>query len=478
MPAIFPHYDVKDKRLNEAGITEIRSRKKLIDKYWDYYYGIQEPSLKIGQGGIDYNVTINVSSQAIDKMVSFFVPTSPKIIIKGGIDREKQGDTLIEMRTPQQEALDSFWSDNQLDDLVLDIALSGFITGHTFMRLIMPTLAGELPGIGLIDARNIVTFWDITKTDRRLFYRLIWQLDSLGNEQRVQDIVPIWLLTHEEGMPIVEDFSEGWMIFEYKRGAQNSLELIDLDRWPFEFPPIIDWKNSQAPFLYYGQSDLKHRKLNDALNFVASNTNKIIYHHAGPQTIVTGATLPDNPDFGPDKIMEIPDPEANVYNLEMQSNLEASMALMDTLRASFFAQARVVDLATVKDKLARVTNFGVRMIYSDMLDMIANKRQFYGNGLAEISRRALVLMGENADSIDDIFVDFEDPLPNDRLEMIQSLQIEQQVGILSRQTVAKDMNRDVAVELDNLEEEEGIEVLQDEPDEAGAGFMPGLNQGF
>jgi hypothetical protein len=476
MPAIFPQYDVKNTKINEKGITEIRERKTMLDRAWRYYFGQQDPSLEVGLGGVDYNVTINVSAQAIDKMVSFFVPRAPKIIITGGIDREKQGDRLVELRTPQQILLDTFWDTNNLDNFILDIALSGFVTGHTFLRLILPETINDTPGLGIIDPRNIITYWDATKTDRRLFYRLMWDIDNVGNSKRIQDIVPIWLLEHTLGQPVVENLDSGWVVFDYERGVENKLNLITFDIWPHPFPPVIDWKNSQAPYIYYGQSDLKHSQLNDALNFVASNTNKIIYHHAGPQTVITGATIPDDMTSAPDQILEIPDKEAQVYNLEMESDLTASMGMMDMLRASFFAQARVVDLATVKDKLARVTNFGVRMIYSDMLDMIANKRLFYGNGLSEVSRNALILMGENDENIDNIVVEFEDPLPTDRLETIQSLQIEQDVGILSRQTVAKEMGRDVDLELDNLDEEQNIPVLEEEDDDtATTGIVPGFN---
>ena len=475
MPPIFPKYDVKDKDINEKGITEIRVRKDMMDRAWKYYYGQHDPSLEIGAGGVDYNIVINMSAQAVDKTVSFFVPEAPKIAITGGVDREKQGDNFVELRTPQQILLDDFWETNNLNNFILDIALSGFVTGHTFLRIILPDTIDGIPGLGMIDPRNIIAFWDVTKTDRRLFYRLVWSMDTIGNAQRIQDIVPVWLLEHQFGQPVVEDFDLGWVIFEYERGNENRLNLVNFDVWEFPFPPIVDWKNSQAPYIYYGQSDLKHAALNDSLNFVASNTNKIIYHHAGPQTVVTGASLPEKMTSGPDQILEIADDKAQVYNLEMESDLSASMGMMDVLRASFFAQSRVVDLATVKDKLARVTNFGVRMIYSDMLDMIANKRVFYGNGLAEVSHNALVIMGEDTDSIDNIVVKFEDPLPIDKLENIQALQIEQSVGILSKQTVATEMGRDVELEIDNLEEEQNITVLEEENDSADTDLVPGFN---
>lgn len=473
MPPIFPKYDVKDKDINEKGITEIRARKDMMDRAWKYYYGQHDPSLEIGAGGVDYNIVINMSAQAIDKTVSFFVPEAPKIIIMGGVDRV--GAKLIKTRTPQQILLDTFWETNNLDNFILDIALSGFVTGHTFLRIILPDTIDGIPGLGMIDPRNIITFWDVTKTDRRLFYRLVWSMDTVGNAQRIQDIVPVWLLEHQFGQPVVENLDLGWVIFEYERGNENRLNLINFDVWDFPFPPIVDWKNSQAPYIYYGQSDLKHAALNDSLNFVASNTNKIIYYHAGPQTVITGATLPEKMTSGPDKIFEIADKEAQVYNLEMESDLNASMNMMDILRASFFAQSRVVDLATVKDKLARVTNFGVRMIYSDMLDMIENKRLFYGKGLSDVSHNALVIMGEDTNNINDISVKFVDPLPIDKLENIQALQIEQDVGLLSRQTVAKEAGRDVELELANLEEEQNITVLEEEDDSDDTDFLPGFN---
>ena len=464
MPAIIPFYAANDKKLNQLGDLELKDRRKRLARYWRYYEGNHDRSLHISKTGIDYNVIINVAAQAIDKMVSFFIPKPPRIIILP-VDSKPLDNTV----SPQQEKINEFWMFNTIESSLLDIALSGFISGHVFLRLVH---TGDVPTLGLIDPANITVYWDTTNIDKVVFYRLSWDvdpLDSHNKKKHIQDIVPVWLIDKTmaessfEQAAIQEDLSLGWLILEYIRDGDR-LTLIGMDRWEFEFPPIIDWKNAQNPLFYYGQSDLKHVDLNDAINFIASNMNKIIYHHAGPQTVLTGGNLPDDVVAGPDTIIKVPDKDAKLFNLEMQSELEASMSLMDILRSSFFAQIRVVDLATIKDKLARVTNFGVRMIHSDMLDMIMNKHVFYGRGINETTRRALIIMGEDENTLEKITTQFTDPLPTDSLEIIQAMEIEQRTGILSRSTTAEQMGRNPKTEISKLEEEQNIDVLNQEPE--------------
>lgn len=216
MPAILPRYDVKDKAINQKGDTELRDRTEVINRAWSYYYGQHDPSLKNSVGGIDYNVIINISAQSVDKTVSFFISKTPSIELQGGVDNVGTGTEFKEVRTPQQERLDAFWERNEIDSFVLDMSLSGIVTGHSFIRLI-PSMTRDtnVPEIGLIDPRNIIAYWDITKSNRLLFYRLVWDLDSSGQQRRIQDIVPVWLIQHDPNTIVQEDLSLGWFILEF-----------------------------------------------------------------------------------------------------------------------------------------------------------------------------------------------------------------------------------------------------------------------
>lgn len=427
---------VGSQKLDEIADKERQQRKQLIDRYWRYYDGDHHRPLTVAPGEFDDNVIINLCGQAIDKSVSFFVPQAPKLTMPG----ETPGPSDD---SPQQQRLDAFWQHNDLEAFVIDLALAGFISGHPFVKLLM---GDEMPEVALLDSRHVTIFWDVTNVKRVLWYRLEWQITS--DEIHRQDIVPAWLLAEEPKF----DRMSAWKIIEYEKTRQSAgrWREVGQDDWPFPFAPIVQWKNAPRPHAVYGQSDLKPVDLNDGVNFVASNTARIIKHHAHPKTIVTGATLDDIKQTTIDGVFTLPD-GAHATNLEMQSDLMSSMRMLETLRSAFFTQMRVVDWASQKDKVGQLTNFGLKVLFNDMLDNIENKRRVYGDGLAEISRRAMVMMGETGAERPTLL--WKDALPRDRKETVESVKTEKELGITSLRTLAGELGRDYTAEQDQIAQE-------------------------
>jgi hypothetical protein len=168
------------------------------------------------------------------------------------------------------------------------------------------------------------------------------------------------------------------------------------------------------------------------------------------KTIVTGGEMPEEQNSGPDKVIAFPDPATKVFNLEMGADaITPAMAYTDILRAAFFAEMRVVDVAALKDKVGGITNFGVRMLYADMLDAAYQKQDLYGKGMAEVSRRALVMMGTDAK----VTARWDDPLPVDHKELVEAAAKEAEIGATSKQTLLETLGRDPDVEWERIEEE-------------------------
>ena len=139
------------------------------------------------------------------------------------------------------------------------------------------------------------------------------------------------------------------------------------------------------------------------------------------------------------------------------------------IQAAFFGQTRVVDMSQIRDNLARVTNFGVRMIHGDMLDMITARRKVYGKGISRITQIAAFLAGNEGLLDEKVDVIFSDPLPVDRLSEVNALATEVEISSLSQQTIAHDLRRDFGTEIMNLEEEEAA-GLKKEPVESSNPF--------
>jgi hypothetical protein len=204
-------------------------------------------------------------------------------------------------------------------------------------------------------------------------------------------------------------------------------------------------------FPYYGMSDLRHYKVNDVVNFVATNTNRILRFHAHPKTIITGATGDSLSQTAVNEVWAIPDPSTDVFNLEMQSDLTASQNFLEQIRSSFFSQMRVVDMATQKDKIGQITNFGLHVLFSDMLDLIKVKHRLYGYGLKLLTRYAIYLRTGDDPGMPNLV--WADPLPVNRTEQVNAVKVEQSMGFTSDQTLAEDLGRDFYQESKKMSKE-------------------------
>lgn len=480
MPASLAKYYPPDapeaKGLDQVADAERQERKERIDRYWRYYDGKHDKPLKVTPGKRDDNQIINLASQAIDKLVAFFVgPKAPQFQLPN--ETPQPGD-----ESQAQQKLDAFWKANDLESFITDLALAGFVSGHPFIKLLPLQDGQETPEIAVLDTRHVTVFWDALNAKRALWYRLQWTVSAGTETERRQDILPAWILA-DQPQP---DPTSPWVILEYERD-RNKLggkwQEIHRADWAYPFAPILHRKNAPAPHKFYGESDLKHIQINDGVNFVVTNTGRIIKRYAQPTTVAIGANMDKIKETSIDGVWELP-PGADLRNVEMSSDLGSSLAFYSMLRAAFFTQMRVVDWATQADKVGQLTNFGLRVLFADMLDNVNGKRRVYGDLLCEASQHALLMMGEvNADKPT---ANWMDPLPKNRLEMVQAATLEAKLGPAgaSPRTLATELGRDYDQEKKFKEEtlSEGTDALADVMNrlntqgfEGGSGGVTALN---
>lgn len=454
MPAILPFYDVNNKDVNDLGMKENQARQKEIGKRWKYYDGDHAKPLKVRPDAKDDNVILNLCGRTVDKTTEFIgVPT--RFEIEGGAELEPGASGALEEQTsPEQQTLDELWQ--RVREWTSEVLTSGQISGHNFTRIHQNE--DEEWTYSLLDPRTMTVFWNAGILRSTLFYRMEW---SVGKQMFRQDTVPVWLLNNDRANPwmmgdmrrdgTVTPRPEGWKIIEYEQNQRKEWVKLAEDDWEFSFAPIVDWANHRRPHTYYGQSSLANPSLNDSINFVASNTARIIKYHAHPKTIGVGVDPEKIIPTAVDGFYSVPD-GADVKNLEMQSDLSSSLNMLNLLKGEFFASQRVIDIASVQDKLGQITNFGVRMMFSDMLSMTDEMRKRYGEkGLGETLRRLLWVQGIELEDRPKAI--WDDPLPTNRLELLQSAKIESELGTTSKQTLAKDLGRDPVVEAEHRDEE-------------------------
>jgi hypothetical protein len=217
-------------------------------------------------------------------------------------------------------------------------------------------------------------------------------------------------------------------------------ELQRSEEWKFDFPPILHWKNLPSVNSVYGKSDIESILVaQDRLNFTNSNISKIIRYHAHPKTVATGVSAKsiEKVAVGADEMVVISSDTARVFNLEMQSDLSSSRAFALDVQRNLHDISRTVDTSSIADKVGSLTNFGLRVLYSDALAKNATKRLLYGEALLELTRRVLVLQGFEGTASAPGVLEWGEALPANEQENAELVLADYQAGLIDQETALR-----------------------------------------
>lgn len=429
-----------------GGNDDIALRGRWYDQARAYYDGEMKTFLDKKEDEPDDNVIINKVKQVVDRTVAFLFPSFPDMEL----------DPNISDQTPEEKWLEDLWYENGGIALAQDMAYVGALSGHVYIRIMPPdeTQGDEFPQILLLDPKTVQSFWDASNIRRTVWHEVTWSV-TLNNA------------THDYTLDFVNR-GTSWQILQYEKyansvsseGAANGWVLTETTDWPTTLPPIVHWKHLPNPRNYYGNGEFtkSQLELNDKLNLIGSENNRINRYHASPKTVATGTSAADIQETAIDEMWAIEAPEAKVYNLEMQSDMQASINQFNMLSQEFLAESRVVILqGTVKD-FQRVTNAGVRTVFIDMLSKNTILRWNYGKGIQMVSRVAAYL-AKKGDTVKPTVV-FVDPLPTDQTETANVAALERQMNIVSRETLSVKRGYDWTEEKQKMDNEQNLSFLQ------------------
>jgi hypothetical protein len=122
-------------------------------------------------------------------------------------------------------------------------------------------------------------------------------------------------------------------------------------------------------------------------------------------------------------------------NLEMSSDMSSSHNLAQDLRMSIFDIAREPDISNKPDSVGHLTNFGLRILFSDALDKNDTKRQLYGDALCELNRRLLVLNNWTGEASNPGTIGWGDPMPSNLDEDVRVDTFALDAEIVDKETV-------------------------------------------
>lgn len=428
MPAALTYWSnsAADRPLAEAAENERRLRREGYRRASDQYDGTHKKHLK-ARDGVDPNVIVNLDGESIDQIIAMACPAMPAIEITEGKD------------TPLEGWIAAAWEANGGARLISDFLFYGCLTGHVYARVLpaprsrqaqitphpnpSPTkregLAGEgtFPQIVALNPATMLTYWRADDLREVLWYEMMVTTDRKYRTDFIN-------LGAFEGA--------GWQIRTYAMHG-NRWEPVATEDWPYPYGPILDWQHLRDPRRYYGKSHLMASSLNDSVNKVASDVKQILRYHASPRTIGKGVAASSIETTSIDGFFTVPK-DAEVFNLEMQSDLVSSLRFFDLLREAHAAEMRVVRLAGGAEAYRNITNLGLKVAFMPMLAQNDQLHRNYDGGVVGLTRRLLMLAGSPADV--PLRVQWPRPLPISETEETQLVQTQRDLGVISKQSAA------------------------------------------
>lgn len=451
--------------ISSRAIFEQQARQQLMRAAWKAYRGEWGAGpLRVEGNEPDDNVRVNRCAPIVDKGVSFLFGKVVKLAIE---DLDGGSDGASE---PLQAWLDAAWGDDD-DKMTLlgKLAMNGAICGHVFAKVIPanPKAGQRYPRVIALDPQTVTVENDPDDCDT--VARFIIEQDSY--DQRTGAAIStrqIIARNDPDGLAGVSggvDSDDTWLITTQARsGAGGDWQTQGAPVvWPYPMPPIVACQNLPNPNQYWGMPDLTPDliAMNKALNFVESNTSRIIKQHAMPWPWASGVDM-RSVTIEPGKFITLPSPQAQMGLLEMHGDLASSMEFAEDLRGNMDEQSRVPAVAL--GRLAslpkgNISGVALQLLFQPLIEKTILKQRLYGRLMRDICRVMLLAGKFPTDVVMQTRVEphWQNLLPVDDLAAAQTALALSQVGV-SKTTLLAELGYDPDAEATKSDEEGARQV--------------------
>lgn len=406
---------------------ERRHRKEKYERAKRYLAGQHRDQLNNKPEEPDDNTVINVIRQTVDREVSFLFPSFPHL--------ELEPDEIDD--TPDEKWLMKAWEENGGLAFLHELAQVGALAGHNHVRVLPPRSDNSMPRLVILNPAHVVSFWKIDDIKQVVWHEIAW---SMGGINTIIDVV------------FDENLNE-WFVFEYQQRGGTPWELVERDEWPSEFGPVVQWKHLPNPHEFYGKgsAEAEDIRLQDAINLIFSEMMRINRYHASPRTIAIGVHADDILPASIDDMWAIENPDVDIKNLEMVSQLSAAFELANFLYETYLTQQRVVIIRGEVKDFQRVTNSGVKTVFMDNIAKRTILAVLYGMAITNISHRMSVAAGRTPELAP--VVKHAEPLPLDEKEQVDINSIELASNVISHEEVMLKRGRNPKETLERMRRE-------------------------
>jgi len=382
-----------------------------IASAWDRYEGRYPQPLLVQPGDPDDNTVVNLAQPIIDKGISFLF----------GKELTWQADETAARDSGAETWLKEVWAANNKMGLLHEVAQNGFLGGVAAIKVNPTPGSTDPPQLVNIDPATLTLAWTPGNVDDICGYAITFEEDA---QRRT-----IW---YRQEITRVGGRGTNWLLSDYQAEADESWKLVKKPTaWPFPIAPIIHCKNLPRANSAWGYGDLQSGRLNEALNTITSSARKTLRIHGTPQTVgkgVKGQNLKRNP-AGMWEIAR----EDDIYNVELKSDLASSQAYYHILRAAIYSGQRTPDMSTIAGQLGTLTNFGLRVLFADLIDMNSTKQILYG-GMIKRLNQLLCMIGKRGNAVKTT-LSWADPLPVNGLDKANEIAVKKKTGLISDETL-------------------------------------------
>lgn len=412
-------------------------RKQRMREAWKSYRGELQPPLKISPNQPDDNVLSNRCAPIVDKGVSFLFGNVLKIEAT-----DESTDSDADEDSPIQDFINGLWGDD--DDRMTTLsqmAINGGVCGSAFLKLIPAQGSMKYPRIVVMDPMliRVVTAPD----DISLIQAYIIEYNHGSSDLQKRQIIARVDPDNTVGIAGEYDLDDTWMIANYVRRTQaNSgqdgrwIQVGDTVEWPYPFAPIFPAQNLPNPNEQWGVPDLTQDLigLNKVLNFVQSNTSRIVKYHGHPITYAVGLSSTQI-QIGVDDLICLPSPDSKLEKLEAMTDFPGLLNFASNIRADMDEQSRVPAVALGRTEAlpkGNISGVALQLLFQPLIEKTLMKRRLVGKCIRDITRAALVIAGliDLAD-YEDYQIDLHWPpiLPSDDLQAAQEAVLLQGLGV-------------------------------------------------
>jgi hypothetical protein len=197
-------------------------------------------------------------------------------------------------------------------------------------------------------------------------------------------------------------------------------ELIDSRPNPIGVVPIIHIPNVRISGSPWGLSDCHDViVLNRQYNEVATDVADIINYHAAPVTVITGAKA-SSLEKGPKKVWGGLPKDAQVFNLERGgAGLQGAMEYLETVKRAMHEMIGIPETALGQiQPISNTSGTALSIQFQPLMNRYQQKLVQYSEGLRRINELVLMTIGLKEPAMFIYNPDFNGPIANDQLTVL------------------------------------------------------------